>query len=87
MCEILLCDVQNITTWVQGLLAWYFPDPRMRQTVCFVVGVRVVLGMVRPSSWIWRPNSSGIDLVSHGNVTTRGAYPSSWLGVGRWFCW
>ncbi len=31
---------------VQGLLTWYFPDPRMRDLVRFVVGVRVVLGMV-----------------------------------------
>ena len=46
MCKILLCDVQNITTWVQGLLTWYFPDPRMHESVRFVVGVRVVLGMV-----------------------------------------
>ena len=46
MCKILLPDVQNITTWVEGLLAWYFPDPCMRKLVCFVVGVWVVLGMV-----------------------------------------
>ena len=37
----------------------------------------------RPSSWIRRPNSSGIDSVSHENVTNRGAYPSSWPGVGQ----
>ena len=43
---ILPCDVQNITTWVQGLLTWYFPDPRMRESVRLVVGVWVVLGMV-----------------------------------------
>jgi hypothetical protein len=43
---ILPCDAQNITTWAQGLLAWYFPDPRMCESVGFVVGVRVVLGMV-----------------------------------------
>ncbi len=30
----------------QGLLAWWFPDPCMRDSVRFVVGVRVVLGMV-----------------------------------------
>jgi hypothetical protein len=43
---ILPHDVQNITTWAQGLLAWYFPDPHMCELVGFVVGVRVVLGMV-----------------------------------------
>ncbi len=43
---ILPRDVQNITTWAQGLLAWYFPDPRMCESVGFVVGVWVVLGMV-----------------------------------------
>jgi hypothetical protein len=26
---ILPRDVQNITTWAQGLLVWYFPDPCM----------------------------------------------------------
>ena len=31
---------------VQGLLARYVPDPCMHQSVCFMVGVWVVLGMV-----------------------------------------
>jgi hypothetical protein len=43
---ILPRDVQNITTWAQGLLAWYVPDPRMCESMGFVVGVWVVLGMV-----------------------------------------
>ncbi len=30
----------------QGLLAWWFPDFSMHDSVSFVVGVRVVLGMV-----------------------------------------
>jgi hypothetical protein len=46
MCKILLRAVQNITVWIQGLLAWYIPDPHMPELVRFMVGVRVVLGMV-----------------------------------------
>jgi hypothetical protein len=30
----------------QGLLAWWFPDSSMRGSVRFMVGIRVVLGMV-----------------------------------------
>jgi hypothetical protein len=41
-----ITDVQNITTWAKGLLTWWFPDSSMCDTVGFVVGVRVVLGMV-----------------------------------------
>ena len=41
-----ITNVRNITTWAQGLLAWYFPDPLMHEPVHAVVGVWVVLGMV-----------------------------------------
>ena len=41
-----ITDVRNFATWAQGLFAWWFPDSSMCDTVGFLVGVWVVLGMV-----------------------------------------
>jgi hypothetical protein len=67
-----------------GLCAECVPDDCMRDLVCFMVGVRVVFGVVVCP--IFRhPSNSKIVLGIHSNIATRGTYPSSWPGGDNCF--